>query len=157
MITIEIETDNAGWDDEAVLRELSRAAIDAACEELRIKADSELSLYFTDDETIRALNAEWRGKNRPTNVLSFPAADIGRGDVPGPLLGDVVLAFETVSREAHDSGKPLADHVSHLIVHGFLHLLGYDHETETDAVQMETLETAILGKLAIADPYAVFD
>lgn len=157
MITIEIEVDNAGWDDEAVLRGLARAAIDAACEELGIEADSELSLYFTGDETIRSLNADWRGKDKPTNVLSFPAMDIGRGEKPGPLLGDVVLAFETVSREAHESGKPLNDHLTHLIVHGFLHLLGYDHENETDAVQMETLETAILGKLAIADPYAVFD
>ena len=117
----------------------------------------ELSLVFADDATVQALNAEWRGKDKPTNVLSFPAFPLKPGDKLPPLLGDVILAFETVAREAAEEGKPLDHHVSHLVLHGFLHLLGYDHETDADAEVMEALETRILAKLAIPDPYAVID
>ena len=114
---------------------------------------------LTDDAAVRALNAQWRGKDRPTNVLSFPAAtpdEIARARAGGPplLLGDVVLALETCRREAAEQGKPLADHVAHLVVHGVLHLLGHDHEDDAEADRMERLETAILAELGIADPYA---
>jgi probable rRNA maturation factor len=102
---------------------------------------------FTNDAAMRKLNAEWRGKDKPTNVLSFPAAR-------GPLLGDIALAAETVAREARLADKPLEDHIAHLIIHGFLHLLGYDHEVERQAEEMEALERSALSRMGIADPYA---
>jgi probable rRNA maturation factor len=109
--------------------------------------EAEVSILFTDDAHIQRLNAAWRGKDKPTNVLSFPQG-------AGPLLGDVVLASETVAREAALAGKPLEAHMVHLIVHGFLHLLGYDHEREDEAEEMEALERAALERMGIADPYA---
>ncbi|MBB4143452.1 rRNA maturation RNase YbeY [Rhizobium rhizoryzae] len=114
----------------------------------------ELSLVFTDDETIREINAEWRGKDKPTNVLSFPAFPITPGKKPGPMLGDIVIARETVEREALDLEKPFEDHLTHLMVHGFLHLFGYDHLNDDEAEQMEALETRILAELGLSDPYA---
>jgi probable rRNA maturation factor len=99
---------------------------------------------------IRELNREWRGYDAPTNVLSFPA---GGDPASAPLLGDIVIAFETASREAFEAGKPLRDHVAHLLVHGFLHLIGHDHVVAVEAAAMETLERAILGRLGIDDPY----
>ena len=111
---------------------------------------AELAIVLTDDSAIRLLNRTWRGMDAATNVLSFPTGRIG-GD---PLLiGDVVLAYETVAAEALAEGKPLAHHVAHLAVHGFLHLLGYDHEGKKDAEAMERLERDILQRLAIPDPY----
>ena len=120
--------------------------------------EMELTVILADDAAVRALNAEWRGKDKPTNVLSFPAAtpeEIARARAGGPplLLGDVVLALETCRREAEDEGKPLADHLAHLVVHGVLHLLGHDHATEPEAERMEALEVAVLARLGIADPY----
>lgn len=111
-------------------------------------AGAELSLVLADDAALRALNARWRQQDKPTNVLSFPAGD-------SVLLGDVVLAFETVRREASEQGKSLADHMSHLVVHGVLHLLGHDHERPRDADVMESLERQVLAGLGIADPYAI--
>jgi probable rRNA maturation factor len=106
-----------------------------------------LTLALADDGRVRALNARDRGKDKPTNVLSYPS---GERD----FLGDVVLARQTVWREAKSQGKTVADHLAHLVVHGTLHLLGYDHETsEADAERMEALERRILAKLGIADPY----
>ncbi|WP_137135823.1 rRNA maturation RNase YbeY [Rhizobium sp. FKY42] len=114
----------------------------------------ELSLVFTNDESIREINAEWRGKDKPTNVLSFPAFSITPGKKPGPMLGDIVIARETVEREALDLEKPFEDHLTHLMVHGFLHLFGYDHLNDEEAEQMEALETRILAELGLSDPYA---
>ncbi|MBK1664668.1 rRNA maturation RNase YbeY [Rhodospirillum rubrum] len=117
----------------------------------------EISLLLTDDAAVQALNRDYRGQDKPTNVLSFAALD---AEEPLPedgepvLLGDVALARETVAREAADLGVAPADHVFHLVVHGVLHLLGYDHEEEEEALDMEGLETAILGARGIADPYA---
>jgi probable rRNA maturation factor len=115
---------------------------------------------LSDDDTVRQLNREWRGQDKPTNVLSFPAQELRPGGpLPQPplgaplLLGDVVLAAETVAAEASAQGKRVADHLSHLVVHGVLHLLGFDHEAEADAVLMERREVAILAGLGIADPY----
>jgi probable rRNA maturation factor len=110
-------------------------------------------VVFTDDARVRVLNARYRGKDSSTNVLSFPAPAAIKGRL-GPMLGDVVLAAETVAREAVEQGLALDAHLTHLLVHGFLHLAGYDHEDEAEATVMETLETAILGRLGIADPYA---
>jgi probable rRNA maturation factor len=114
---------------------------------------AELSLLLTDDRRIRVINRDWRGFDKPTNVLSFPAAPVERV-ADSPVLGDVVIAYETVAREAEAEGKRFADHVSHLVIHGLLHLLGEDHETEEEAQRMEALETAALARLGIADPYA---
>jgi len=115
----------------------------------------ELAISLADDAVQQGLNRDWRGIDRPTNVLAFPAWEPGTEIPPGAplLLGDVVLAFETVAREADEQGKPLSDHLSHLIVHGVLHLLGYDHATEAEAVAMESLETSILASLGVPDPY----
>ena len=113
----------------------------------------EVSLVFTDDDHIRLLNRQYRGKDAPTNVLSFPAAPVISGRF-GPLLGDIVLARETIAAESEAGGLDFAGHLTHLIVHGFLHLVGYDHETDAEAAIMERLETDILGGLGIADPYA---
>ena len=117
----------------------------------------ELGITLADDATVHALNRDHRGQDKPTNVLSFPLVD---GDfepeAPGAplLLGDVILAYQTVAREAAGQGKGLADHAVHLVVHGVLHLLGHDHESDGEADAMERLETAILCKLGIADPYS---
>ena len=115
--------------------------------------DTEVSVTLTDDAEVREVNREWRGKDKPTNVLSFPMMQLSPGDAPGPLLGDLVLAAETCRREAADEGKSAADHVRHLIVHGTLHLLGFDHENDGDAAEMEGAEIRILAGLGIADPY----
>jgi probable rRNA maturation factor len=114
---------------------------------------AELSLLLTDDRRIRIVNRDWRGFDKATNVLSFPAAPPER-IATSPVLGDIVVAYETVEREAAAEGKSLADHFSHLVIHGLLHLLGEDHETEAEAQRMEGLEVAALGRLGIADPYA---
>jgi probable rRNA maturation factor len=113
---------------------------------------AELSLVLADDATVRALNARWRGKDKATNVLAFASDEPPVCGAP-VLLGDVVLAFETVAREAREQGKNLADHLSHLIVHGVLHLLGYDHLRAAPARRMEALEKRILASLGIGDPY----
>lgn len=108
---------------------------------------AELAIVLSDDSAIRVLNRDWRGIDKATNVLSFPAKNASGH------LGDVVLAFETVAREARSEGKPFAHHLAHLAVHGFLHLVGYDHTRSKDAVVMERTEREILRELAIPDPY----
>jgi probable rRNA maturation factor len=119
---------------------------------------TELSVLLCDDDTIAGLNARWRGQGRPTNVLSFPAPPLPgatpRGTAP---LGDIAIAYETVAREAAEQDKPVTDHLFHLVVHGFLHLLGYDHHMDGEAERMERLERDILAQIGIADPYAPRD
>ena len=141
-----------GWpeDSEALAERAVMAAL--AGSGARIVGPAEVSVVLTDDAEQAGLNHEWRGKEGSTNVLSFPQIE-AFGPVRG-LLGDIVLARETVEREAEVQGTSFADHLTHLCVHGFLHILGYDHLTETEALQMERLETQILGGLGIADPYA---
>ena len=113
----------------------------------------EVSLCLADDAALRALNSRWRGIDKATNVLSFPSAQRGRlRDTQA--LGDIALAFETLERESAQLAIPLADHYRHLVAHGFLHLIGYDHETDGEAERMEALETRILARLGAADPYA---
>jgi probable rRNA maturation factor len=114
----------------------------------------EISIVLSTDARVRTLNRDYRGKDKPTNVLSFPAVDEERM-TPGPLmLGDIVLALQTTQKEAKAENKPFKAHVAHLVVHGVLHLLGYDHEIERDALKMERMERLILADLGIADPYA---
>lgn len=156
-IAIDVTREAGQWEDEARLEALSRRAIEAAMVELGLivpKTGCEISLTFTDDAAIQALNGEWRGKDKPTNVLSFLAFPTIRGGPLPPMLGDIVMAWETVVREADEEGKPLENHINHLVVHGFLHLVGYDHETDDEAEEMEDMERRILAGLAIPDPYA---
>jgi len=110
--------------------------------------DGEAALLLCGDATICHLNETWRNQSKPTNVLSFPDR------VNGGWLGDIALAFETTSREAGEQGKSLKDHAAHLILHGLLHLRGFDHITEEDAASMESLERRILSEFGVADPYA---
>lgn len=112
----------------------------------------EVAVMLTDDATIRQLNAQWRGMDKPTNVLSFPAGQMAAGQ--DGHLGDIAIACETVAREAAAENKTFSDHLAHLAIHGYLHLIGFDHETDAEACVMEDLETRILSSLAIADPYA---
>ena len=119
--------------------------------------ETELAIMLTDDAGIRTLNSNWRGIDKPTNVLSFPALQPSgpRGPDDAPrMLGDIAIAYETTRREADDEQKPFDHHLSHLAIHGFLHLVGYDHEKDDDAEAMETLEREILSQLGIPDPYA---
>jgi len=157
LIDIDILVETDGWPEEAALSDLASIAIAAVWDELASgnQPDSELSLVFTDDAAIKELNNDWRDKDKPTNVLSFPAFPIKPGQAPGPMLGDIVIARETVVREAEDEEKSFDHHLTHLIVHGVLHLLGYDHETDDEAEAMEQLERKILARLAIPDPYAL--
>jgi probable rRNA maturation factor len=153
-IEIDIALEAGDWPAEDELRGHAHRATGAVFAELDM-ADpaSELSLLFTDDASIRRLNREWRGKDKATNVLSFPAFEVVPGDPLPPMLGDIILAFETVSAEAALEGKPFVHHLTHLIVHGLLHLLGHDHENDADADEMEGLESKVLARLAIPDPY----
>ena len=154
-IVIELVVEAESWPSERELAVLAKQAADGVIAAIgRSGATaSELSVIFSDDAHARALNARWRGKDAPTNVLSFPAFPHGRRGALPPLLGDVVLAAETVAREAEAEGKPVAHHITHLIVHGILHLIGYDHETDAEAEEMEELERHILAGLQIPDPY----
>lgn len=151
---VDISVEAAGWGDEAAVRALAERAIFAATaeEDLQVMPGSELSLVLSDDARIRALNKSWRGKDKPTNVLSFPGDD---GEEPpfGPLLGDIVIALETVEREARELAKPFNEHFTHLIVHGTLHLFGYDHQIDEEAEEMEDAERRIMARLGFSDPY----
>ncbi|MDQ6435549.1 rRNA maturation RNase YbeY [Mesorhizobium sp. LHD-90] len=155
-VTIDISVEAGDWPSEEALGTLAAHAVEAAVAEAlgRAAQPVELSLLFTDDAHIRVLNAEWRGKDKPTNVLSFPAFPTKIGAPLPPMLGDIVLAFETVKSEAELEGKPFEHHISHLMVHGLLHLIGHDHETDVEAEVMEALERRALARLAIPDPYA---
>lgn len=132
---------------------LVEAAVMAALAEFEPEA-VEVSVVLADDAAVQALNRDHRGKDRPTNVLSFPPAYSPPAGVGPRPLGDVILALETVRDEAAKQGKSAADHLRHLVVHGILHLSGYDHETEAEAEEMEDLERTVLASLGIADPYA---
>ncbi|MBS3651139.1 rRNA maturation RNase YbeY [Pseudaminobacter sp. 19-2017] len=155
-VEIDLAVEAGDWPPRSALDALAACAVEATLEEVGARAGHtvELSLVFTSDEHIRTLNAEWRGKDKPTNVLSFPAFPVTPGASLPPMLGDIVLAAETVLSEAELEGKPLDHHISHLIVHGLLHLMGHDHEENEQAELMEGLERRILARLAIPDPYA---
>ena len=140
-------------DAEAVIHRAIEAAAGIADADV---GDAELAIMLTDDKGIRTLNSNWRGIDKPTNVLAFPALQPAAGapeDAPR-MLGDIAIAYQTTRKEADDEQKPFDHHLSHLAVHGFLHLIGYDHEKDDDAEAMESLEQEILAQLGIPDPYA---
>ncbi|XUM23761.1 rRNA maturation RNase YbeY [Bradyrhizobium oligotrophicum S58] len=146
------------WQDQPDAEDVIHRAIAAAAETVDADVgDAEIAVMLTDDAGIRTLNSNWRGIDKPTNVLSFPALQPTgpRGDDDAPrMLGDIAIAYETMRREADEEQKPFDQHLSHLTVHGFLHLIGYDHETDDEAEEMEALEREILAHLGIPDPYA---
>jgi probable rRNA maturation factor len=161
---VEIVVASPLWNARRGVRAVLRRAI-AEAAYAASKAVGEVTVVLTDDPVIQKLNRDWRNKNRPTNVLSFPAiihhaAALERtgptpNAVPGPLLlGDIVIAYETTKREALAARKPFAHHLAHLAVHGYLHLVGYDHQAHRDAKTMEAMETTILARLKMPDPYA---
>ncbi|HET9459782.1 MAG TPA: rRNA maturation RNase YbeY [Sphingomicrobium sp.] len=163
MLDVAIDSDSE-WDSSTRWEELVRTAAEAAIAEsafpqlVRMSRLVELSVRLAGDEEVRALNARWRGKDKPTNVLSFPQLEreeLTRAAEDGPeiLLGDVVLARGVCEREAEEKAIPLRDHAAHLVVHGTLHLLGHDHQDEASAAEMESREVRALGRLGIADPY----
>lgn len=152
---IEVIIESEAWSAEPDAAGIVRRAIRAAAAAVP-EAGGEVAVVLTDDAAIRTLNRDWRKIDKPTNVLSFPAprrpAAQGADGTP-ILLGDVVIAYETAAREAADEGKPFGHHLAHLAVHGFLHLMGYDHESDPDALEMERLETRILAGVDVPDPY----
>ncbi len=146
MISVDITA--PGWPKDA--EAIAQTAAQATKDHLAKPGPQSLVIRLSDDAEVKTLNAQYRDQDKPTNVLSFPA--------PPPTdqlhAGDLILAYETCAREAHEQAKTLADHLSHLVVHGVLHLYGFDHMVDTEAEEMETLERVILARLNIKDPYA---
>lgn len=159
-MTMDVLIEDERWED-AGLEPLAHAAATATLRHLGHDPERfDIALLGCDDARIAALNGDFRARPQPTNVLSWPSEERGAardGAPPRPPqdteLGDIAIAFETCVREAVEAGRPLGDHVTHLVVHGVLHLLGYDHIRDQDATLMEGLETVILGKMGVADPY----
>jgi len=153
VIELDIMIEAGDWDRLADAEALAQKAAEAALAvTYEAKGEYEASVMLTDDAHIQALNRTWRAKDKPTNVLSFPAPE-QPGTAGSRYLGDIALAYETLVRESEEESKELAHHFAHLIVHGVLHLLGYDHEGEAEAEIMEGLEVKALATLGIADPY----
>jgi probable rRNA maturation factor len=160
-LDIQISVEEGDWPSEETLQAHAERVLGAAATYLHEfvgqpfpKVPPELSLVFTDDASIREINAEWRSQDKPTNVLSFPAFPLQPGGMPGPMLGDIIIARETVEREAIELEKSFDEHLTHLMAHGLLHLFGYDHMNNAEAEIMEGLETRILAGLGLSDPYA---
>jgi probable rRNA maturation factor len=152
-VDVVVEAD--GWEEAGDVAAAVHRALRAARLMVRdrVPVAAEVSVALIDDAAIRDLNRTFRGQDKPTNVLSFPAPSMPAHGGP-VLLGDILVAYQTTRREAEAERKPLMHHLSHLVVHGFLHLAGFDHETEAEAEAMEATERAILATLGIADPYA---
>lgn len=148
---IDISVESPRWERLAGAEATVRAAIEAALADAGA-ADAEIGVVLADDARVRELNRIWRGKDAPTNVLSFPAP--GERNGVSRFLGDIVFALETIEREATEENKPAGQHLAHLAVHGTLHLLGFDHERDEDAEVMERREREILARLGVPDPYA---
>jgi probable rRNA maturation factor len=165
MLEIALEADGE-WDSSSSWVELARKAAQAAIAESAFPQLNEstrhveLSVRLAGDEEVRGLNAHWRGKDKPTNVLSFPMAEpyeLEQSDDDGPaiMLGDIILAHGVCAREAAEKGVSIDEHATHLVVHGTLHLLGYDHQAEADATDMERREADALARLGISNPYEI--
>ena len=153
--SITIQVQSPLWEAEPAAEQTVRDAIAAAAATLST-ADNEVSILLTDDKAIRLLNREWRGIDKPTNVLSFPAATT-KASVRMPLFGDIVIAYETLKRECDDEDRIFLHHLAHLTVHGFLHLIGYDHQVEAQAEEMEGLESKIMMRMQMPDPHLARD
>ncbi|MCZ4291071.1 rRNA maturation RNase YbeY [Hoeflea alexandrii] len=159
-VSLAIAVEAGEWGDVGAIEALAQTALAAAVRDLTEREGQpfpeeppEVSLVLADDAMMADINSQWRNQPKPTNVLSFPAFPLAPGGQPGPMLGDIILARETIEREAADLGKPVDEHITHLIVHGFLHLFGYDHIENSDAEKMEAIETRILTSLNLSDPY----
>lgn len=155
MIVLDIEAEDDRWDAVANRDAVLQRAAEAALAVLPEAPSNRflVTLLLGDDAAIRELNRAWRGQDKATNVLSFPSPDLVHLPDGSRQLGDIVLAYETLAREAEEEGKSLADHAVHLVVHGVLHLLGHDHDDDDEAEEMERLEVLALSRLGIADPY----
>jgi probable rRNA maturation factor len=151
-LSIDIAADAPGWSAIPSAAAVVRLAVEAAVADAGF-VDAEVGAVLADDEEVRALNRRWRNTDQPTNVLSFPAPDTSSQAGPR-FLGDIVFAFETITREADAEGRHIEHHLAHLAVHGALHLLGFDHEDGANAETMEGRERQILARLGIPDPYA---
>jgi probable rRNA maturation factor len=147
-LSVDVLVQSPRWKEIRGAETAVRKAINMAADEIS-SPDGEVAVVLTDDAAIHKLNKQWRRIDKATNVLSFPSS---KG---APMLGDIVIAYETLVRESRDEGKEFSHHLSHLAVHGFLHLMGYDHQTDSDAETMEELERAVLARLRIPDPYLV--
>jgi len=154
-LQIDIQTQSRLWDAQPLAAQTVREAISAAASMLST-AGGEVSILLTNDSVIRDLNRDWRGIDKPTNVLSFPASDL-RPAGEARSLGDIIIAFETLERECDDENRIFLHHLAHLTVHGFLHLIGYDHQTDVQAEEMEGLESKIMKRLDLPDPYSARD
>jgi probable rRNA maturation factor len=152
---ISIQIQSPLWEAEPAAEQTVRDAIAAAAATLST-ADNEVSILLTDDKAISLLNREWRGIDKPTNVLSFPAATT-KARIRMPLFGDIVMAYETLKQECDDEDRIFLHHLAHLTVHGFLHLIGYDHQVEAQAEEMEGLESKIMTRLQMPDPHLARD
>lgn len=150
MIDVALIVEGEAWAALGDLEALSRKAFAAAA--VQEAAEGLVSLLLTDDAELQQLNRDFRGKDKPTDVLSFPATAMDR-----PLLGDIAVAYGVASRDAAEQGKALGDHLSHLLIHGYLHLLGHDHEAPDEATRMEDREIRALASLGIANPYLLSD
>ena len=151
-LSVDVLVQSPKWKDQRGAAAAVRKAINAAADEIS-SPDGEVVVVLTDDAAIRKLNKRWRKIDKATNVLSFPAPQ--RGVMQGTTLGDIVIAYETLTRESRDEGKEFGHHLSHLALHGFLHLMGYDHQNDSDAEAMEELESVILARLKIPNPYLI--
>jgi probable rRNA maturation factor len=147
--SVDIQAASPLWDAQPLAEQTVRDAIAAAAAALST-SDGEVSIVLTDDQAIRRLNREWRKIDKATNVLSFPAANGGGGE---KMLGDIVIAYETLAKECHEEDRVFLHHLAHLTVHGFLHLVGYDHQTDSDADEMEGLESKIMRTMKMPDPW----
>lgn len=150
---IDVMVQSTRWKKQPRAAGIVRKAV-AAAAKAASTPHAELAIVLTDDSAIRALNRKWRGLDKPTNVLSFRARNRSGKRRTSGSLGDIVIAYQTVAREAAAERKSFRNHLAHLAVHGFLHLLGYDHETGADADEMERLEVRVLKRLDVPDPYA---
>jgi probable rRNA maturation factor len=148
---VDIQMQSPLWKAQPLAGQTVREAIVAAASILSTGA-GEVSIVLTDDSEIAKLNRDWRGIDKPTNVLSFPASGQKAGN-NAPLFGDIIIAYETLERECDDENRIFLHHLAHLAVHGFLHLIGYDHQTDAQADEMERLESKIMARLNIPDPY----
>ena len=148
---IAIEIQSPLWDQQPTAEQVVREAIAAAAAALSTSG-GEVSILLTDDSAVRVLNRDWRGIDKPTNVLSFPAPATMVKSAAG-ILGDIVIAYETLTRECADEDRDFLHHLAHLTVHGFLHLIGYDHQDDAQADEMEAIESRIMTRMQLPDPW----